>query len=128
MKNRSWNPFINRAARTAPKTNYLILLVEMRGLEPLTSCMRSINPELPNLLNLLEAVDITENHFGKVFPILAGFSTLWNNFLTQIHTQPIIFMSWCVGGGERNYSLLKRPLSTKTGPTLVHTGPFLRTI
>ena len=61
----------------------------MRGLEPLTSCMRSINPELPNLLNLLEAIDIVRVRFSKPFPILAAFGISWNLFLTRILTQHI---------------------------------------
>jgi hypothetical protein len=42
--------------------------------------------ELPNLLNLLEAIDITKLLFGKLFPVLAGFGTFLTAFHTQIHT------------------------------------------
>ena len=35
------------------------LIREVRDLEPLTSSMRSQNPELPYLLNLWEALDFT---------------------------------------------------------------------
>jgi hypothetical protein len=63
----------------------------MRGLEPLTSCMRSNYPELPNLLKLWEAIEITDLPFSLSFQILAGFCISLSHFLTQIHTQKSAF-------------------------------------
>jgi hypothetical protein len=51
--------------------------VEIRGLEPLTSCMRSNNPELLKLLNFLEAVEFIKYPISRSLPIFAGFGTFW---------------------------------------------------
>jgi hypothetical protein len=49
--------------------------------------MRSNNPELPNLLKLLEAFDITAYPISMALLVFAGFGTFWNHFHTRIHTQ-----------------------------------------
>jgi hypothetical protein len=72
--------------------------VEMKGLEPLISCMRSNHPELPNLLKLLELIDLTTFILGKIFHIFADFGIFWNHFHTRIHTRQINFSGLWVHG------------------------------
>ena len=68
------------------------------------------NPELPNLLNLLEAVDITNLLFSKPFLILVGFGTFWNHFHTRIHTQPGGDFESFEGTVEENIAAYDSPL------------------
>jgi hypothetical protein len=56
------------------------------GFEPPTLGFVVKALELPNLLKLLEAVDITNLLVSKLFPIFVQISTFWNHFHTQIHT------------------------------------------
>jgi hypothetical protein len=79
-------------------------MVEMRGLEPLTSCMRSNTSELPNLLSLLEAIDFTVYPFGKFFlflQVLAYSGTIFTHGFTHKKCP------FCVGSELREYSFLR---------------------
>jgi hypothetical protein len=66
------------------------LLVEMRGLEPLTSCMRSITPGLQNPLNLLQLIVIAWLFIFTYYKILHLFARFWNKFLTRSLTQKMV--------------------------------------
>jgi hypothetical protein len=54
----------------------------MRGLEPLTSCMRSKTPELHNLLNLLQHVEkawLLISRLWQIFHVLVGFGIIFSH-------------------------------------------------
>ena len=67
--------------------NLLKKLARLAGFKPATHGLEVKALELPNLLKLLEAIEITDLPFSLSFQILAGFGIFLNHFHTQIHTQ-----------------------------------------
>jgi hypothetical protein len=106
LSGRRGRPFQDQAPLTT------LIMARLAGFEPATDGLEVNASELPNLLNLLEAVDITEFQFSKSLPILAVFSIFGISFHTQIHTQARPFpVGW--GQWTLSFSVSVHPLSPK---------------
>jgi hypothetical protein len=79
--------------------------------------------ELPNLLKLLEPIDITKLLVNKFFPILTAFGIFGKHFHTRIHTQPTGFSNRLMVR-EKNITAHNSYLYLKSGP-LGPSGPQL---
>ena len=95
---RVWETFLTQSltrpqTRKIPETvkmnDFRDLLVRPAGFEPATYGFEDRDPELSNLLKLLQLIEITCFPFSRSFPILAHFSRFWELFLTWILTQQI---------------------------------------